>query len=58
MSETSVKTETYSLQYGILLGIITLFFNLMLFILDQHYQGGSLVNFVNSLIMLTVIVFG
>ena len=58
MSETSVKTGTYSLQYGILLGIITLFFNLMLFIIDQHYQGGSLVNFVNSLIMLTVIVFG
>ena len=58
MSDSINKTGTYSLQYGVLLGIITMFFNLMLFILDQHYQGGSLANFVNSLIMITVIVFG
>ena len=58
MSDSINKTGTYSLQYGVLLGIITMFFNLMLFILDQHYQGGSLANFVNSLIMIIVIVFG
>ena len=52
MSDSINKTGTYSLQYGVLLGIITMFFNLMLFILDQHYQGGSLANFVNSLIMI------
>ena len=50
-----MKTSNYSIQYGTLNGIISISFSLMLFFLDQHYQGGVFVNLINFLISLTVI---
>ena len=50
-----MKTSSYSIQYGTLNGIISISFSLMLFFLDQHYQGGAFVNLINFLITLTVI---
>ena len=50
-----MKTSNYSIQYGTLNGIISISFSLMLFFLDQHYQGGAFVNLINFLISLTII---
>jgi len=50
-----MKTSKYSIQYGTLNGIISISFSLMLFFLDQHYQGGAFVNLINFLISLSVI---
>ena len=50
-----MKTSSYSIQYGTLNGIISISFSLMLFFLDQHYQGGPFVNLINFLISLTII---
>ena len=50
-----MKTSSYSIQYGTLNGIISISFSLMLFFLDQHYQGGAFVNLINFLISLTII---
>ena len=51
-----MKTSKYSIQYGTLNGIISISFSLMLFFLDQHYQGGAFVNLINFLISLSVII--
>jgi len=58
MTNYPLKTSDYSLQYGALLGVISVVFALMLFFLDQHYQGGTAVNVVNTVIMVSVIVLG
>jgi len=50
-----MKTSSYSIQYGTLNGIISISFSLMLFFLDQHYQGGTFVNLINFLISFTII---
>ena len=50
-----MKISSYSIQYGTLNGIISISFSLMLFFLDQHYQGGAFVNLINFLISLTII---
>lgn len=42
MGKSSPQTSSYALNFGTMLGIATVFFSLMLFILDAHYQGDTL----------------
>ena len=55
MKNSPPKISDYSLQYGTLQGLIAIAFSFMLFILDQHYQGGTAVNLVNLAIAISVI---
>ena len=50
MSDIKIQTSSYALNFGIMLGMATVFFQLMLFVLDAHYQGDTL----SSIIPLTL----
>lgn len=58
MEETKPKTGKYALTYGLILGAIGIVFALMLYSLDMHYQGGTMVMGVSLLITIAVIVIG
>ena len=58
MENNSSTFKSQILQYGILLGGISVVFALMLFFLDMHYTQDSSVGIVNILITITVIVLG
>lgn len=58
MEKTKPKTGKYALTYGLILGAISVVFILMLYSLDMHYQGGSMVMGVSILITLAVMVIG
>lgn len=58
MIKSEIQTSTYALNYGTLIGIVTVVFNLMLFFLDAHYQGGTLASVVPLLISVGFINYG
>lgn len=55
---TTPKTGKFALNYGILLGVATIIFSLMLFMADLQYDQSWVIFTVNLLIMAGVIVFG
>ena len=58
MMKSKLQTSTYALNFGTLIGIVTVVFNLMLFFLDAHYQGGTLASIIPLLISVGFINFG
>ena len=58
MENNSSTLKSQILQYGILLGGISVVFALMLFFLDMHYTQESAVNWINWAITITVLVLG
>ncbi|SFW15542.1 DUF4199 domain-containing protein [Cellulophaga fucicola] len=58
MEENLPKTGKYALNYGLILGGISVVFGLMLFSLDMHYQGGAMVFVVSMLLTLAFILIG
>ena len=58
MENNSSTLKSHILQYGILLGGISVIFALMLFFLDMHYNQESSVGIVSIIITIAVIVLG
>lgn len=58
MENTAATLKSHMLQYGILLGGISVVFALMLFFLDMHYTQESAVNWINWGITIVVLVLG
>lgn len=58
MIKSEIQTSTYALNFGTLIGIVTVVFNLMLFFLDAHYQGEPLSWIVPVLISVGLINYG
>ena len=56
MENNSSTLKSNILQYGILLGGISVVFALMLFFLDMHYTQESAVNWINWAITITVLI--
>ncbi len=52
------KTGKFALNYGILLGAVSIVFGLMLYFLDMHYQQELSLLAVSIVIMLIVIIIG
>jgi uncharacterized membrane protein len=57
MSDQKSILKSTILQYGLIYGGISVAFAIMLFIMDMHYQGGSLQNWAGLLIMVGSITF-
>ena len=51
MEENKVDLRQYILNYGLLLGIVSVIFNLMLFFLDMHYQNDPFQQVVSFIIL-------
>lgn len=58
MEENKPNTGKFALNYGALLGGVSVVFILMLYSLDMHYQGGGMVIGVSVILSLAVIVLG
>ncbi len=58
MEENKPNTGKFALNYGALLGGISVVFTLMLYSLDMHYQGGGMVIGVTVLLSIAVVVLG
>ena len=58
MENNSSTLKSYILQYGLLLGGISVVFALMLFFLDMHYTQESSVGIISIIITIAVIVLG
>ena len=56
MENNSSTLKSNILQYGFLLGGISVVFALMLFFLDMHYTQESAVNWINWAITITVLI--
>ncbi|MBL7473124.1 DUF4199 domain-containing protein [Robertkochia sediminum] len=54
--EQKPKTGKFALNYGIILGAISITFGLMLYFMDMHYQGGIAIGVVSVAITLAVII--
>ena len=57
MEDQNLEMKKYILQYGALLGGISVVFGLMLFSLDMHYQNDKSATIVSILITIGVIAF-
>ncbi len=58
MEENQPKTGKFALNFGILLGAISIIFLVMLYLMDMHYDRSWGLMIVNGLIMISVIAFG
>jgi uncharacterized membrane protein (DUF106 family) len=58
MEENQPKTGKFALNYGLILGAVSVIFAFMLYTLDMHYQGGAAVIGVSLLLSIVVIVIG
>jgi ABC-type multidrug transport system fused ATPase/permease subunit len=58
MEQNQPKTGKYALNFGLILGVISIVFSLMLYSLDMHYQGGFAVIGVSLIITIVFIVIG
>ncbi|MFT4832067.1 MAG: DNA-binding transcriptional regulator of glucitol operon [Psychroserpens sp.] len=58
MEENKPQTGKFALNYGLVLGGLSIVFALMLYSLDMHYQGGMLVLGVSVILMIAVIILG
>ena len=61
MSDIKIQTSSYAqyqLNFGIMLGMATVFFQLMLFVLDAHYQGDTLSSIIPLILSVGFINYG
>ncbi len=58
MEQNQPKTGKYALNFGVILGVISVAFSLMLYSLDMHYQGGLAVMGVSLVLTIILIVIG
>ena len=58
MIESKGTIKSTVLNYGIIMGGLSVAFTLMLFIMDMHYQNSSIQQWTGLLIMAGSIVFG
>lgn len=58
MEDQSPKTGKFALNYGILLGGLSIVFGLMLYFMDMHYRQDMSILIVSLIIMLGVIILG
>ncbi|MFS4468055.1 DUF4199 domain-containing protein [Maribacter sp. 2210JD10-5] len=56
MEENQPKTGKFALNYGLLLGGISIVFAFMLYTADMHYQGGIAVMLISIVLMLAAII--
>jgi len=57
MEENQPKTGKYALNYGLLLGAVSVVFAFMLYTADMHYKGGAAVMLISVALMLAAVVF-
>ena len=57
MSDKKSILKSTIIQYGLIYGGLAVVFSIMLFIMDMHYQGGSLQNWTGFIIMIGSITF-
>ncbi|WP_291869215.1 DUF4199 domain-containing protein [Maribacter sp.] len=58
MEENKIKTSSFAVTYGLILGAVSVAFGLMLYSVDLHYKGGMMVGLVSMALTLIAIVFG
>jgi DNA-binding transcriptional regulator of glucitol operon len=58
MEENQPKTGKYALNFGLLLGGISVIFTFILYTMDMHYQGGISVLIVSLVLSLAAIILG
>ncbi len=58
MEQNQPKTGKYALNFGVVLGAISVVFALMLYSLDMHYQGGFAVMGVSIVLTIVFVVIG
>ncbi len=58
MKNSAASLKSHILQYGIMLGAISVVFALMLFFLDMHYTQESAANWINYIITTSIIILG
>ena len=58
MSDKKSILKSTIIQYGLIYGGLAVVFNIMLFIMDMHYQGGSLQQWAGLIIMVGSITAG
>jgi len=58
MEENKIKSSSFALTYGVLLGLISVAFGLMLYSVDLHFKGGMAVGLVSMALTLIAIVVG
>jgi len=58
LENSPLKTSTYALRYGLLLGLISVVFGVMIFMLEMHYQQDQKIGIVSLAINLILIILG
>ena len=58
MEENQPKTGKFALNYGVLLGVVSVVFGLMLFSMDMHYDQGWAIRGISLALTLAAILFG
>lgn len=58
MEEVQLKTGKYALKFGIIAGVISLIFSIMLFFQGMHYEQNTVATIVGIAIAFAVIAFG
>ena len=58
MEENQPKTGKFALNYGVLLGVVSVVFGLMLFSMDMHYDQGWAIRGINLALTVVAIIFG
>ena len=57
MNDQNSSTKSIIINYGIILGSISVLFQLMLFFLDMHYKNDSTAGIVSLIIMIVVLLY-
>ena len=57
MEENQPKTGKFALNYGLLLGGISVIFAIMLYSVDMHYQGGIAIMLISLVLSLAAVIF-
>jgi hypothetical protein len=56
MEENQPKTGKYALNFGIILGIVSIVFSIMLFTMDMHYERNTAVQIISLILAAAAIV--
>ena len=56
--ETSLPTRSFMLTYGAILGALSVVFSFMLYTMDMHYQGGTMVTVVSVVLSVALYAIG